>query len=62
MPAGPDNLPISETLAVFLGVSGFEWLSEGQAGLINAILTALAGGFLIYLVRRYRRKNNGTTK
>lgn len=30
----PDDLPVSESLAVFLGVTGFQWLTEGRAGLL----------------------------
>ncbi|WP_306604411.1 hypothetical protein [Azonexus sp.] len=62
MLGNPDNLPISETLAVFLGVSGFEWLSEGQAGLLNAMLTALISGFFVYVFRRHFRQNDNNTK
>jgi hypothetical protein len=62
MPRGPSDLPINETLAVFLGVNGFEWLSKGQADAFNAATIALCTGLLVYLVRKYFRKNDNTTR
>ena len=26
-----DNLPVSESFGVFVGVAGFDWLADGQA-------------------------------
>lgn len=57
-----DDLPISETLAVFLGVSGFEWLSEGRASVPMALLAAATAGLLVYLIRRYFDRNRHQTK
>lgn len=48
-----DKLPIKETVAVFLAVSAFEWLSEGQAGVLKALACAVIVGPLIYFGRRY---------
>ena len=57
-----DDLPISETLAVFLGVSGFEWLSEGRASVLTALLAASIAGLLVYLVRRYFHQEDRQAK
>lgn len=51
-----DNLPISESLGVFVGVAGFDWLTEGQAEPLKALLSALAVGGVILAVRRLARK------
>jgi uncharacterized membrane protein YfcA len=54
-----DNLPLSETLGVFVGVAGLDWLSDGHAEPINAALIALAAGAVLLAARRWlktRRK------
>ncbi|WP_028994596.1 hypothetical protein [Azonexus hydrophilus] len=53
----PDDLPISESLAVFFGVAGFQWLVSGQAGLIDAIVPALLFGASVFAIRRWRERN-----
>lgn len=55
--AMPDNLPISETLGVFVGVAGFDWLSDGNANPLTALLAAIAAGGVIYLARRMRDRH-----
>ena len=40
-----DNLPITESLGVFVGVTGLDWLTEGRAEPLNAALVALAVKF-----------------
>jgi hypothetical protein len=55
-----DNLPINESLGVFVGVAGFDWLADGQAEPVNAALAAIAAGAVIVVARRWlnrRRKN-----
>jgi hypothetical protein len=55
-----DNLPISESLGVFVGVAGFDWLTDGQAEPLNAALAAIAAGAAIIAARRWfkrRRKD-----
>lgn len=47
-----DNLPISESLGVFVGVAGFEWLTEGQAEPLKAALAAIAAGVVIAVARK----------
>ena len=51
-----DNLPINESLGVFVGVAGMDWLVDGQAELMRAMLAAIAAGCVIFLVRRWRGK------
>lgn len=55
-----DNLPISESLGVFVGVAGFDWLSEGQAEPLKAAVAAIAAGAIILASRHWlknRRKD-----
>jgi hypothetical protein len=54
------NLPSSETLAVFLGVSGFDWLINGKADLIVSLAIALTVGVAIYFFRRRTEKPEKT--
>ena len=39
-----DNLPINESLGVFVGVAGMDWLADGRAEPLNALLAAVAAG------------------
>lgn len=45
------NLPLSETLGVFVGVAGFDWLTEGQAEPLKALAFAVAAGALLLVGR-----------
>ncbi len=51
-----DNLPISESLGVFVGVTGFDWLTEGQAEPLKAALAAITAGAIIAVARQIFRK------
>jgi hypothetical protein len=53
-----DNLPISESLGVFIGITGFDWLSEGQAEPLKAAVTAIAAGAAIAIARLWLRKRH----
>lgn len=53
-----DNLPISESLGVFVGVAGFDWLAEGQAEPLKAALAALAAGAIIAVARCWLKKRD----
>lgn len=55
-PAG--NLPVSETLAVFLGLTGYDWLTEGNAEPLTAMLTASIAGIAIFVLRRRRQSRD----
>jgi len=50
-----DHLPINESLGVFVGVAGFDWLAEGQAEPLKALLAALCAGIAIILLRQHRK-------
>jgi len=50
-----DNLPISESVGVFVGVAGFDWLADGQAEPMKAVLAAIAAGAIILATRRWLR-------
>lgn len=54
-----DNLPISESLGVFIGVAGFDWLADGHAEPLKAIAAAVAAGAVIVVTRHWlkRRRN-----
>lgn len=45
------HLPVSETLGVFVGVSGFDWLTEGQAEPLKAVVAAVTVGIVIAAAR-----------
>ncbi len=51
-----DNLPISESLGVFVGVAGLDWLADGQAEPMNAVLAAVAAGAAIIAARRWLKR------
>ena len=53
-----DHFPLAESLGVFVGVSSFEWLAEGQAELMNALLAAAVGGGIISAARRLKQRRN----
>lgn len=53
-----DNLPISESLGVFIGITGFDWLSEGQAEPLKAAVTAVAAGAVIAVARQWLKKRH----
>ena len=36
-----DNLPVSESLGVFVGIAGYDWLAEGQAEPLKAAIAAV---------------------
>ena len=47
-----DNLPINETLGVFIGVAGIDWLADGHAEPIKALVIAVAVGVVIMVARK----------
>jgi hypothetical protein len=48
-----DNLPINESLGVFVGVAGIDWLADGQAEPIKAVVIAIVAGAAILIMRRW---------
>ncbi|MBS1188415.1 MAG: hypothetical protein H6R10_207 [Rhodocyclaceae bacterium] len=55
MAAGHD-FPISETIGIFLGVTGVDWLADGYAEPLKAVALALAAGTAIFLGREWMKK------
>lgn len=45
------NLPVSEALGVFVGVAGFDWLTEGQAEPLKALAAAGIAGVILLAAR-----------
>ena len=55
-----DNLPVSESLGVFVGIAGYDWLAEGQAEPLKAAIAAVAAGGIIAIARallKHRKKD-----
>jgi hypothetical protein len=53
-----DNLPINESLGVFVGVAGIDWLTDGQAEPIKAVAIAIVAGAAILIMRRWLKHRN----
>jgi len=55
-----DNFPVSESIGVFVGVAGFDWLADGQAEPPKAVVAAVAAGAVLMAARhwlKHRRKD-----
>jgi hypothetical protein len=48
------DFPISETIGIFVGIAGYDWLAEGHADPMKALLCALSGGLIVLLYRHIR--------
>jgi hypothetical protein len=51
-----DDLPLSESFGVFVGVAGLDWLADGQAEPLKAIALAFATGVIIMAIRQWRKR------
>ncbi|MDR1995837.1 hypothetical protein [Azonexus sp.] len=51
-----DNLPVSESIGVFIGVAGFDWLTDGHAEPLKALLAGILAGAVIMAAREWRKK------
>ncbi len=51
-----DNLPVSESIGVFIGVAGFDWLVDGHAEPLRALLAGIVVGAIIMAAREWRKK------
>lgn len=51
-----DKLPLSESLGVFIGITGFDWLTEGRAEPLKAVAVSIAVGLLIELGRHWMKR------
>lgn len=50
-----DNLPLSESFGVFVGVAGLDWLTDGDAEPLRAVTVAVVVGIAIMAFRHWRR-------
>lgn len=54
------HLPVSETLGVFVGVAGFDWLTEGQAEPLKALAASIIAGAVLVAGRfLYNARHKG---
>ncbi|MDD2743339.1 MAG: hypothetical protein PHV02_13810 [Rhodocyclaceae bacterium] len=53
-----DNFPINESLGVFLGVTGVDWLADGQAEPLKAIAISVTFGIVVLLLRKWSKRSN----
>ncbi|MCL2524786.1 MAG: hypothetical protein FWF20_03415 [Betaproteobacteria bacterium] len=51
-----DDLPVAESIGVFVGIAGIEWLAYGYAEPLKALLAGIAAGAVIMAIRVWRRK------
>lgn len=51
-----DNLPISETLGVFVGIAGIDWLADGHAEPLKAVAIAVISGVAIVAGRHWMKR------
>lgn len=56
--AAGHELPISETIGIFLGVTGVDWLADGYAEPLKAVGFALAAGAAIFVAREWMKKRH----
>jgi hypothetical protein len=52
-----DNFPINESLGVFVGVTGVDWLADGQAEPLKAIAISIAFGIVVLAIRRWSKRS-----
>jgi len=52
-----DNLPFSESFGVFVGVAGFDWLADGNAEPLKAVVSAVAACVVLIAARHWLRKH-----
>lgn len=53
-----DNLPISESFGVFVGVAGIDWLADGDAQILRALTAGIIAGLALFLVRRWLKRRS----
>ncbi|MDR2837292.1 MAG: hypothetical protein LBV49_01790 [Azonexus sp.] len=51
-----DDLPVRESIGVFVGVAGFDWLARGNAEPLKALLAGVFAGAIILTARLWWRK------
>lgn len=50
------NLPLTESLGVFVGVAGIDWLADGRAEPLEALAAAVAVGTAIFVTRELMKR------
>lgn len=56
MSAFSEHFPLSESIGIFFGISGVDWLANGYAEPLKAAAIALCCGVVMFAWRYYRRK------
>ena len=51
-----DNFPLSESVGVFVGVAGFDWLADGNAEILRALAAGILAGIILFAVRRWSQR------
>ena len=51
-----DNFPINESLGIFVGVTGVDWLADGQAEPLKAIAISIAFGLVVLAIRKWTKR------
>lgn len=51
-----DNLPVNESFGVFVSVAGMDWLTDGYAEPLHAVVAAVAAGTVLFAARRWHGK------
>lgn len=52
-----DNFPINESLGVFVGVTGVDWLADGQAEPFTAIIISICFGLVVLAIRKWIKRS-----
>ena len=52
-----DNFPIIESLGVFVGVTGVDWLADGQAEPLKAIAISIVFGVVVLAIRKWSKRS-----
>lgn len=52
-----DNLPVNESFGVFVSVAGLDWLADGYAEPVKAVVAAVAAGTVIFAARRWLNRS-----
>lgn len=52
-----DHFPINESLGVFVGVTGFDWLADGEAEPLTAIAISISFGLVVLAIRKWTKRS-----
>jgi hypothetical protein len=51
-----DNLPVNESFGVFVSVAGMDWLTDGYAEPLKAVVIAVTTGTVLFATRRWLKR------